>query len=144
MSKADLKFFAGELQQRGLLEYGSVIDTDTVHELLGLQVPETGTRQQFRKLELAELAAIDYVREQLLKVGKYITSTPSGYRVLLPSENAAQIDLYLSAAARKIRRARMLSQTTPAEHQPGASQTNARAEMMQSSLDSRYRPGQIN
>ena len=144
MSKADLKFFASELQQRGLLEYGSVIDTDTVHELLGLQVPDTGTRQQFRRIELAELAAIDHVREQLLKAGKYITGTPSGYRVLLPSENAAQIDLYLSAAARKIRRARLLAQTTPIEYQPGANQSNVRAEMMQSSLDSRYRPGHIN
>ncbi len=101
------------LKQKGLLEYGSVIPGELVRELLDIQYPEYGTREEFEGIALQELGAIDYVRNALLNEGKYLASSRGNYRILLPSENKQQIEAYAAQADRKIRRAIKLSRNTP-------------------------------
>lgn len=101
------------LDAADLLQYGSTFPADLVRECLGITIPRVGTRQQFNEAALAELSAIDYVRNVLLGRGMYLTSDGDAYRVLLPSENKAQIERYISSADRKLRRAQKLSRNTP-------------------------------
>jgi len=108
------KSLYGQLEAVGLLEYGQFIAGDFVRECLGLKMPELGTKKDFDEVALAELAAVDSVREVLLNNGKYIAGTKGGYRILLPSENREQIDRYLGHAQKKIGRARKLERTSPA------------------------------
>ena len=110
MSKTLLK----TLRDMALTEYGSVISGDMVREILGLEVPEYGRRDAFNEIALKEMAAIGYVRDQLLNEGKYIGQVNGNYRVFLPSENKAQADAYEASADRKLRRAQKLLKNTPA------------------------------
>jgi len=111
-----------ELQKNGQLEYGASFEKELVHRVLGLKMPEYGTIDQFQEVILAELAAIDYVRSVLLKLGKYIVGSKSGYRVLLPSENQKQAEAFMRQADKKLNRARLLTQNTPktAAHMPAS------------------------
>lgn len=101
------------LRGRGLLEYGSVIKGEEVRDILGIEYPEVGTKKDFDEVALAELGAVDYVRNILLGEGKFIASHQGDYRILLPSENKRQVDAYMQQADRKLRRARKLSSNTP-------------------------------
>jgi hypothetical protein len=101
------------LRSRGLLEYGSVILGKDVRETLGIFYPEVGTKKDFDEVALAEMSAIDYVRNVLLGEGKYLTSQQGDYRILLPSENRRQIESYMSQADKKLRRALKLNRNTP-------------------------------
>jgi hypothetical protein len=101
------------LRERGLLEYGSVIKGEDVRDILGIEYPEIGTKKDFDEVALAELGAVDYVRNILLGEGKFIASHQGDYRILLPSENKRQVDAYMSQADRKLRRAHKLSRNTP-------------------------------
>jgi hypothetical protein len=101
------------LRDRGLLEYGSVIKGDEVRDILGIEYPEVGTKKDFDEVALAELSAVDYVRNVLLGEGKFIASSQGDYRILLPSENKRQVDMYMQQADRKLRRAHKLSRNTP-------------------------------
>lgn len=101
------------LRARELLEYGSVIKGDDVREILGIEYPEYGTKKDFDEVALAELGAVDYVRNVLLGEGKFIASHQGDYRILLPSENKRQVDAYMQQADRKLRRAQKLSRNTP-------------------------------
>lgn len=133
------KELLAELGRRGLLEYGSHIPGDLVREILCIEYPEYGTKQDFDEVALTELSAIDYVRNALLNDGKYLGTDRGDYRVLLPSENKRQIDAYVAQADRKLRRAIRLSRNTPAfadainDHQ-----NNARIVMKRESLRSRH------
>ena len=102
------------LRGRGLLEYGSVIKGEEVRDILGIEYPEVGTKKDFDEVALAELGAVDYVRNILLGEGKFIASHQGDYRILLPSENKRQVDAYMQQADRKLRRARKLSRATMA------------------------------
>ena len=83
MAKLDLyRDFLQYLIDEGLTEYGAVIPKQMVYDLLGVEVPATGTQRQFNEIALTELAAIDYVRNFLLNEGKYLAGTTTGYRVL--------------------------------------------------------------
>jgi len=116
------------LHQDGLLEFGAVIDRAVVHELLELDVPEVATKAVFDRIAMVELQTMDYCRNILLGHGKYLAGTPSGYRVLLPSENKTQVDSYMESADRKLDRALKLSRNSPAaSHLPD--QTEARIMM---------------
>ncbi len=128
------------LDELGLLEYGSHIPGRTVREVLGLEMPEYGSKRDFDAVALAELSAIDAVREALLNLGKYISGSGDGYRILTPGENSAQIDRYLSNAQNKIRRARKLERTSPAVVSGAPSQRGARIMLTDTSL----RRGQSN
>jgi hypothetical protein len=132
-SKKHFRELFEELKARGLTDYGSIIDGAMVRNFLGIEYPEVGTKAQFDKIALAELGAIDYARAILLNEGKYITSTPSGYRILLPSENARQVDAYIMAADRKLSRALKLNRNTPVDTSKNASQTEARILMRRQS-----------
>ena len=101
------------LRGRGLLEYGSVIKGEEVRDILGIEYPEVGTKKDFDEVALAELGAVDYVRNILLGEGKFIASHQGDYRILLPSENKRQVDAYMQQADRKLRRAHKLSRNTP-------------------------------
>jgi len=109
------KCLLNALRDRGLLEYGSVIKGDEVREILGIEYPKLGTKKDFDEVALAELGAIDYVRNVLLGEGKFIASTHGDYRILLPSENKRQVDAYMQQADRKLRRAHKLSRNTPSQ-----------------------------
>ena len=101
------------LRDRGLLEFGSVIKGEEVRDILGIEYPEVGTKKDFDEVALAELGAVDYVRNILLGEGKFIASHQGDYRILLPSENKRQVDAYMQQADRKLRRAHKLSRNTP-------------------------------
>jgi hypothetical protein len=132
-SREDFRELFEELELRGLTEYGSVIDGNMVRTFLGIVHPDVAPKAVYDKLALAELGAIDYVRNILLGKGKYVTSTPSGYRILLPSENVKQVDLYISSADRKLNRALKLSRNTPKQPGQQIDQTEARIYMKQNS-----------
>ena len=114
------------LVDQGLTEYGSVIPMSLVHEYLGITVPDVATREEFNRISLLELAAIDYCRNILLGEGKYLSGTASGYRILLPSENQAQIANYMTSADRKLSRALKLNRNMPKMDSFQPSQIEAR------------------
>lgn len=101
------------LDDRGLLEYGSVIPAEFVRSVIGVEIPAIGTRRQFQDAALLELGAVDYVRRLLLEEGKYIAGHHGDYRILTPSENQRQIQIYMSQADKKLKRAMVLAKTTP-------------------------------
>ena len=129
MAKAD--DLLQHLKTLGLLQYGAVIEREVVHDFLGITMPALGTRAEFDAVSLAELSATGAVRDALLREGKYLAATRTGYRVLLPSENKAQIDAYMASARRKLNRAQKLNRTTPVAHNHQADQTEARILMQQ-------------
>lgn len=132
-----------ELSTRGLLDYGAVIPSSVVRGTLGLEFPNIGTKSEFDRLSLLELAAIDYVRNVLLGQGRYIAGTTTGYRVLLPSENAGQIEQYMSAADKKLSRALKLSRNSPVRPGETPDQTEARILMKREGARS-FRPQPTN
>jgi len=97
-------------------------------------MPEVGTKSQYDAVALAELTAIGYVRDALLEEGKYLKGDQGSYRVLLPSENAAQVELFMANAGKKLRRARRLAESTPNEYKPANDNSEARLAMMQKSI----------
>lgn len=131
-----------EIEARGLLDYGSVIPTELVHSMLGIKVPTVGTRAQFEELALRELSAIDGIRNALIDQGKYITACHGGYRILLPSENARQIESYMKSADRKLRRAQRLSASTARQVQ-AQDHAAARLHMKQHSRRRGHPPPQL-
>lgn len=120
------------LRAEGLLDYGSIIPTKLVHDVLGIAIPEVGSKAVFDELALRELSAIDAVRSALLDEGKYLTACEAGYRILLPSENQRQVEAYMKSADRKLRRAQRLSTNTP-RIISAADVTNTRLHMKQTS-----------
>ena len=117
------------LSDAGLLEFGSVIKREVVHQALGITAPTMGTRAQFDAISLLELAAIDYCRNHLLDGGKYLAGTDAGYRILLPSENQRQVELYMASADKKLSRALKLSKNSPALADIKHDQVEARIHM---------------
>lgn len=128
------------LKTAGLLDYGAHIPGDAVRDLLGLKMPAFGTKEQFDAVSLKELSAIDYVRGLLLNEGKYLAGCKGGYRVLLPSENKAQVEAYMQQADRKLRRAQRLSRTMPTANSAHADQTEARIMLKRESVRSSLPP----
>jgi hypothetical protein len=131
------------LIHNGLTEYGAVIPKEEIYDFLGIEVPKLGTLTQFNQIALLELAAIDYCRSVLLNEGKYITQDGGVYRILLPHENARQVEIYISSADRKLTRALKLSRNTPRQASGDVSQTQARIMMRQHGLESRRMEAQL-
>lgn len=105
-------FFAA-LRAKKMTDYGAEIPRTFLLETLGIEEPQIATREEWQRLELQEMAVVDYVRNLLIDQGKYLERTRSGYRIALPSENMAQVDAYMSAADKKIRRGQRLLRATP-------------------------------
>lgn len=116
------------LEAKGLTEYGAIIPADFIRGVLGLVLPEVGRKADFDAVALAEMSGVDYVRNILLGQGKYLASSSGNYRILLPSENARQVEQYVSQADRKLRRALKLNRNTPQVH-AAPHQTDARIVM---------------
>lgn len=118
----------------GMAEYGTHIPAEFVRNTIGLKMPDVATKQEFDKIALLELAAIDYVRNIMLNQGKYIKGENGGYRILLPSENAQQVENYMSSADQKLRRAIKLAKNTPKEFVSDKCNNATRAHMKRESI----------
>jgi hypothetical protein len=129
--------FMDHMRDMGWDEYGATFTKRDLYDFLGLEVPQFGTQHQFTQIALIEVAVIDYCRDILLGEGKYLTQTGGSYRVLLPHENVAQVEKYMSAADRKLGRALKLSRNSPKQAGDSPSQTQARIMMKQFGLRER-------
>ena len=139
-SKRDMmRCLMNGLVELGLTDYGSDIPTELVHEMLEIEMPDVASKATFDRIAITELAAIDYCRSTLIGQGKYLQGTKSGYRVLLPSENRAQVDSYMGSADRKLSRALKLSRNTPVDTATH-DQIEARIMMKQSGARRSYHP----
>ena len=123
-----------QLHDDGLLEYGSVILGSRMRGLIGIEYPKVGTKEQFTDLALTELTTVDYIRNILLGHGKYLSQSNGDYRVLLPSENARQCELYIRSASKKLNRSLKLSRNTPPIDGHDLDNLSVRALMQQESL----------
>jgi len=106
------------MREQGLDEFGSVIPQHQVREVLGLEFPSSAAKRVFDQLALMELSAVDYARNVLLDEGKYLAQTRDHYRILLPSENSAQIASYMGSADAKLKRGLRLLRNTPTTDAP--------------------------
>ena len=131
MTEKDLLSY---IRTNKLDEFGSIILGEDVRNILGLVMPEVGTKRDFDNVVMAELQAIDYCRNVLLGEGKYLTSTKGDYRILLPSENAKQVDSYVSSADKKLKRALKLSRNTPTYSDKQPCNKHVRIEMKRQSI----------
>jgi len=127
------------LKQMDLVDFGSHIPRSLVHEILGIEIPEYGTLKEFQELQLLELKEIDMVRSILIKSGRYLAQENGDYRVLLPSENQAQIKNMLDGINRKAKKAETLMANTPIECQDKRDNTMVRIQAIKNSLNSRFR-----
>jgi len=101
------------LDGKGCISYGAVFDKEMVQEFLGIDLPEFATKAVFDEAALCELKAIGQVRELLLGQGMYLKGDGKAYRILLPSENVHQVEIMLSSARKKTRRAEKLLVNSP-------------------------------
>ncbi|MGI9142830.1 MAG: hypothetical protein ACR2IJ_06525 [Fluviibacter sp.] len=101
----------------GFDSYGADISGEEVRYVLGLVIPIVGTKEDFDKVTLTELAAIGYVRDTLLNEGKYLACHRGHYRILLPSENAKQVMSYMDSADKKLKKGLKLHRNTPSASQ---------------------------
>lgn len=129
MSNTAYKELLHFLEQNKFIEFGAVIPSNIVQEKLGLVYPEIASKKEFDRLALEELAAIDYVRNVLLGRGMYLSGKDGNYRILLPSENARQVELYISSADKKLNRALKLTRNSPKTDYTKPDQTEARIMM---------------
>ena len=119
MSKRDGKDLLLTLRENGLLDYGSTFLGEDVRAIIGISEPETDgrtfaeIRRAVERMALAEMAAVDYVRNALLGEGKYVKNVDGNYKVLLPSENQKQATIYIASATGKLGRANKLLTNTP-------------------------------
>lgn len=113
MSKTIHREFYGTLKSAGLLDYGATIQIDLVHSLLGITIQGVMDIREYDRAKLEELAAIDYVRGQLLNDGKTIVKNVTVYRIPMPSENREFVERYIMSADNKLKRAIKLSANTP-------------------------------
>ena len=118
----------------GSLEYGATFTAELLRNLAGIKMPETGTYVDFRNATLEELQIANFIRDELLKDGKYLKQDGDGYRVLLPSENEQQAKRMTASARRKCRRADMLRANTPKDANSEPDTTAAASHTMQRSM----------
>ena len=119
MSRAqDGKCLLAWMRQHGLDDYGAFFPAYRVRQVLGIEMPDVADRKTFDQLALQELSAVDYCRNVLLGEGKYLAQHQGDYRILLPSENVRQVELYMGSADNKLRRAMKLLRNTPSPDAP--------------------------
>ena len=140
-SKSPGKCLLEWMRARKLDGYGCVILADDVRSVIGLEFPDVATKRVFDALALQELSAIGYVRTALLGEGKYLAQIDGDYRILLPSENARQIELYMSHADKKLKRAQRLSRNTPKLDSEPRDNTAERIHMKRESIKNQITHG---
>jgi hypothetical protein len=115
--------------------FGAEIKADALRAVIGIEMPSVGTKKQFDSIALQELSAVDYARSILLNEGKYLTMRDGDYRILLPSENARQVESYMQQADKKLRRALKLTKNTPRSDNQTPNNTAARILMKRESIN---------
>jgi hypothetical protein len=116
------------LRQQGFLSYGATFGGHVLRDLADIKIPEKGTFKEFQEATLKELQIAGFIRDLLLKEGKYIKKEGEQYRVLFPSENLEQVKRMNESATRKYKRALLLQKTTPrtADEKPETTSSNLR------------------
>lgn len=137
------KDFYTWMVEHGYTTYGAEVPVETVQAFLGIEYPEIANKKTYDALTLVELGYIDYVRNILLNEGKYLTNSRGVYRVLLPSENAAQVDRYVSGANKRLTRALKLSRNTPMQYKKPNDDTDVRIELKKKAIKEAYHFGNI-
>lgn len=134
--KSPAKDLLAYIREHGLDRHGSFISAKVVRNVIGIELPEVATREEFQLLSMYELSSVDYVRKVLLGEGKYLAQSKGDYRILLPSENASQIASYMSSADKKLKRALILSKNTPGKATSihDAEQVEARIQVKRESI----------
>lgn len=122
------------IRSEGLDAYGSIIEAEWVRKKLGIVIPSVGTKREFDAAAIAELSAVDRVRQVLLNEGKYLGMRDGNYRIFLPSENARQVEAYMQQADKKLKRGLKLSKSTPVDASHPVSDLNVRLIMKQESI----------
>ena len=143
MTDTTNKEFYAWFVENGYSTYGAEVPVEVVQAFLGIEYPETASKKLYDTLTLIELGYIDYVRNMLLNDGKYLTNSRGVYRVLLPSENAAQVERYVSGASKRLNRALKLSKNTPAEYKKPNDDTAIRIELKKKSIQEAHRFGSV-
>jgi len=111
-----MKEIVEQLDKMGLIKYGSVITGELIRGMAGIELPETGTRDQFKDAALKELTITDYIRGKLISKGMYLHATKGDYRILSPSENKDQVLAYMKSADGKLKRGIRLYDNTPKQY----------------------------
>ncbi len=105
------------MKEEGFFEYGVTI---TGVELRGFfdieEIEYPAQKRDIDKQTLLELGVADFIRNRLLNDGKYFKGERDNYRVLLPSENAAQVMSYMNSADNKLKRGIKLNKNTPTKY----------------------------
>lgn len=143
MTDTTNKEFYAWFVENGYSAYGAEVPVETVQAFLGIEYPETASKKIYDTLTLIELGYVDYVRNMLLNDGKYLTNSRGVYRVLLPSENAAQVERYVSGASKRLNRALKLSKNTPDEYKRPNDDTAVRIELKKKSIQEAHRFGNV-
>lgn len=133
-SKSKSKELLDWMRRNNLDDYGSIIMGEDVRRVLGITMPEVGTRRDFDAVAMDELSGVDYCRNALLGEGKYLSMIKGNYRILLPSENAAQVESYMRSAENKLKRGLKLHRNTSAGHVTSKKDTQSRLVMRLSSI----------
>ena len=108
-----MKEYIDNLERMGLVRYGSVIPGELIRSMAGIELPEMGTREQFRDAALKELSVTDYIRGRLISRGMYLSAAKGDYRIITAGENQNQIASYMKSADSKLKRAIRLHDNTP-------------------------------
>ncbi len=105
------------LDKSGFFEYGAVIPSKKLREIYGIaEIEYPAMKHEINTQALQELAVTDYIRNKLLNDGKYLKGERDSYRVLIPSENAAQVLSYMNSADNKLKRGLKLNRNTPSQY----------------------------
>lgn len=105
------------LRESGFFEHGEVITGKELREAFGIEEIEyPAMKSEIDSQALKELNAVDYMRNMLLNEGKYLKGMRDSYRVLLPSENAAQVLSYMNSANNKLKRGLKLNKNTQVKY----------------------------
>ncbi len=122
------------LEEEGYFEYGATIEGQTLRESFDIEEVEyPALKREIDKQQLEELSVTDYIRNKLLNEGKYFKQVRDHYRVLLPSENAAQVLSYMNSADNKLKRGLKLNKNTPSQYKINQND-EVRAIMKQSNI----------
>ena len=94
MTNKDKRTIVRQMRDAGMLEYGFVISGSQFRSIFDIILPVSGTKKDFDMVSLEEMIYSSFIRDMLLNEGKYFKSEKDNYRVLLPSENEAQVIAY--------------------------------------------------
>ncbi len=105
------------LRDGGLLDHGSHITGVQLRGVFDIEEIEyPALKEEIDTQALKELSCVDFIRNRLLNEGKYFKGERDGYRILLPSENAAQVLSYMNSADKKLKRGIKLNKNTPTKY----------------------------